>query len=71
MSEKKRETPNLKRIGVWLFGVVILAIGGYWIKTATDTATSTSDPQFMWVYYGGAAILIGCGIMLYSRFGLK
>ena len=71
MFEQKPEKPSLKRIGAWLLGVIILAIGGYWIKTAADTATSTSDPQFMWVYYGAAAILVGCGIMLYSRFALK
>jgi hypothetical protein len=69
MSEQKREKPNLKRIGVWFSGVVILVIGGYWVKTAADTPAS--DPQFMWVYYGGAAILVGLGIMLYSRFALK
>lgn len=71
MFEKNRGKPSLKRIGVWFLGVVILVIGGYWMKTAADTATSTADPQFMWVYYGGVAILIGCGIMLYSRFALK
>jgi len=56
---------------VWLVGVVIFVIGAYWMKTAAAAATSTTDPQFMWVYYGGGAIVAGLAVMLYSRFGLK
>lgn len=71
MSEPKRASASPKRIAVWLAGVVIFVIGGYWIKTGADAASSTADPQFMWVYYGGAAIVLGLAVMLYSRFALK
>ncbi len=71
MAEQKREKPSLKRILVWFAGVVILVVGGYWMKLAADTATSMSDPQFMWVYYGGVTVLLGVGVMIYSRLALK
>ena len=71
MSEQKRRTPSAKRIAVWLLGVVIFLLGGFWIGAAADTAASASAPEFVWVYYGTAAVLLGLGVMLYSRFVLK
>jgi hypothetical protein len=71
MSEQKSKRPpaSTKRIAVWFGGVMIFVLGGYWIKAGLDASASEAISQ--WVYFGGAAIILGLGVMLYSRFGLR
>ena len=68
---RKRQPASLKRIAVWLAGALIFAIGGYWLKTGIDASASLADPSFRTAWYGGALVLLGLAVMLYSRFGLR
>ncbi len=60
-----------KQIAVWLAGIATLLVGVYVMKLGVDASTSSSDAAFQWVYYGGAAVVIGCAVMIYSKWFLK
>jgi hypothetical protein len=58
-----------KKLVVWLIGVFIFLVGGYWVRQGLGYFDVPSDPSVnpYEAYYGGAVMVLGVVVMLYSR----
>jgi hypothetical protein len=56
------------KIALSIFGVILILIGGAWFLQGINVLPGSSmTGQIQWAWYGGLAVLIGIGLLVFAN----